>query len=108
MNPREVLAELCRRHQLSASTGAPLLPLLELAARAEGAARQRMVAIAEATLAREAARRAADRELAHVGDEQCLRAMARALHGWRAPELSTEFPDEPDAGPGSSLDEDAA
>jgi hypothetical protein len=93
MNPQRKLSQLCRRHGLPESVGAPLLPLLQQAALARRDLQRSMVAVVDATLAREAERLAQERQTTANLDETCLRAMARVLHGWGSSDAKPQSDD---------------
>lgn len=91
MTPNEKIDDLCARHDVSASFGRRLLPLVRRAMDSHDEKRERLLDLVERSFVEEALRkrtaRKAKRDQPLLGerDRELLRTVAGILHPWEPP-----------------------
>ena len=92
MSPNDKIDELCRRHDVSASFGRRLLPLVRRALSSPEEKRERLLDLIERSFAEEARRkRAAHQRGLSEKERELLRTVAGILHPWEPPKWMTRW-----------------
>ena len=93
MNPERRLRRLCRRHRVSYSEVAELLPLLQRAARSSSLeVRRCLIAFVEAAVASRAAEETGQVDLKDRMEQSVLAVLASLLHRWEPSPGSEDAP----------------
>ena len=84
MSPSKILIDLCAQHGLPVSLGQKLLPLVERGVNAPEAVRERILALVNRTIEREAKRHQVSVREQSI-DDRMLASIAKVVHPWSPP-----------------------